>query len=58
MQLIDLYDRATPEVKQWMHENIGEWNEFFPYNYTLNNPLYFIDPDALRSAADVFHLMR
>jgi len=25
MQLIDLYDRATPEEKQWMSANIGEW---------------------------------
>ena len=45
---------------RWMNLDAlaGKWNEFSPYNYTLNNPLYFIDPDALRSATDVFHLMR
>ena len=51
------YDAAIGRWKN-LEALAGKWNEFSPYNYTLNNPLYFIDPDALRSAADVFHLMR
>ena len=23
-ELTDLYDKSTPEVKQWMHENINQ----------------------------------
>ena len=26
-QLADLYDASTPEVKQWMLENINLWKE-------------------------------
>ena len=26
-ELADLYDASTPDVKQWMHDNIHLWKE-------------------------------
>jgi RHS repeat-associated protein len=39
------YDAA---IGRWMNIDpmAGKWQEYSPYNYTLNNPMFFVDPNG------------
>jgi len=49
LQWLDFTARNyNPEIGRWMNIDplADEFNEWSPYNYTLNNPVMYVDPDG------------
>ena len=49
---LNMYDYGArnydPVLGRWMNIDpmAGKWQEYSPYNYTLNNPMFFVDPNG------------
>ena len=49
---LNMYDFGArnydPAIGRWMNIDpmAGKWQEYSPYTYTLNNPMFFVDPNG------------